>query len=131
MRHIHLEMPGGRGGNRARTAVRRPPEAIASYPDPECFGVDLPAAGLFARHVKGLTLHRFTVNCAKPDARPAAWLQDVIGGWITLRHLHNLAPPTIRAVAGVQTTVLKGGAKPQRLARGPRYLPVLSEDAHG
>ena len=134
MRHIHLEQPGG---GTVRMARGRVPEAVASYPDPECFGVDLPAAGLFARHVKGLTLHRFTVNCAKPDARPAVWLQDVIGGSIDARHLHNLSaiPPAYPAarvqVARVQAGMRQGGRGRVNLAHGPRYLPVLPEDAHG
>jgi hypothetical protein len=128
MRHIHLEMPGGQG---ARVAARRPPEAITSYPDPECFGLDLPAAGLFARHVRGLTVRRFTVNCARPDARPVAWLQDVIGGAITTGHLHNLASdPAVRAEAKVQIMVRQRGRRPLRLARGARYMPAVPEDAH-
>ncbi|MCB8883295.1 right-handed parallel beta-helix repeat-containing protein [Acidisoma cellulosilytica] len=129
LRHIHLQQPGGQS---ARIARQRVPEAIASYPDPECFGVDLPGSGLFARHVKGLTLHRFTVNCAEPDARPVAWLQDVIGGSVETRHLHNLtASPAIHAEAAVAIRVRQNGRRPFKLTQGPRYLPVLPEDAHG
>ncbi|MCB8874238.1 rhamnogalacturonidase [Acidisoma silvae] len=129
MRHIHLHQPGGQS---ARIARRRVPEAVASYPDPECFGVDLPAAGLFARHVKGLTLHRFTVNCAKPDKRPLTWLQDVIGGSIQTRHLHNLpAALLVHAEAAVRIGVRQDGGRPFMLTQAPRYLPVSPEDAHG
>lgn len=128
LRHIHLELPGGEGARRVRLRV---PEAVASYPDPECFGVDLPASGLFARHVKGLVLHRFRVICARPDARPAVWLQDVAGGSIGIDHPHNLTTAAaVRAEAAVDIQVLQSGCAPRRLTRPPRYLPVLPEDAH-
>ncbi|HTI02974.1 MAG TPA: right-handed parallel beta-helix repeat-containing protein [Acidisoma sp.] len=71
---IHLR---SRGGAPARLAAVLPPEAAADYPDPEMFGVDLPAAGLFARHVRGLTVRRFRLECARPDARPLVWARDV------------------------------------------------------
>jgi hypothetical protein len=81
MRDIHMRI---RGGGTARMAAIRPPEAVRSYPDPESFGVDLPAAGLFARHVKGLDVSRFQIACARPDARPAAWLQDIDRGRVVI-----------------------------------------------
>ncbi len=128
LRHIHLELPGGQG---RRVAARRPPELIASYPDPECFGVDLPAAGLFARHVRGLTLHHFTVQCARPDARPVAWLQDVMGGEMSVERAAHLArAPSVRAEAAVGILVRQRGRRPQRLVRAPRFLPRSPEDAH-
>ena len=77
MRDIHVRMLGG---GTVRMAAIVPPEAERSYPDPESFGVDLPACGLFARHVKGLDVRRFRVDCVRPDRRPAAWLQDIAGG---------------------------------------------------
>lgn len=66
-----------RGGGPARLGRLTPPEAAGDYPDPEMFGVDLPAAGLFARHVRGLTVRRFRLDCARPDARPLVWAQDL------------------------------------------------------
>lgn len=66
-----------RGGAPARLRAIRPPEAAADYPDPEMFGVDLPAAGLFVRHVRGLTVRRFRLERARPDARPLLWAQDL------------------------------------------------------
>ena len=128
MRDIHLEQPGG---GAARSGRARVPEAVAGYPDPESFGVDLPAAGLFARHVKGLVLHRFTVNCAKPDARPLAWMQDVIGADIAMRHVRNVAAAGMaRAVSTVQARWRPDGGRPLTLTQGARYLSVLPEDAH-
>lgn len=66
-----------RGGGAARLGRLMPPEAVGDYPDPEMFGVDLPAAGLFARHVRGLTVRRFRLDRARPDARPLVWAQDL------------------------------------------------------
>jgi polygalacturonase len=66
-----------RGGGPARLRRLAPPEAVRDYPDPEMFGVDLPAAGLFIRHVRGLTVRRFRLDGARPDARPLVWAQDV------------------------------------------------------
>lgn len=66
-----------RGGGAARMGRLTPPEAAEDYPDPEMFGVDLPAAGLFARHVRGLTVRHFRLRCARPDARPLVWARDL------------------------------------------------------
>lgn len=127
LRHIHLALPGGQS---ARIGRRRVPEAVASYPDPECFGVDVPASGLFARHVTGLVMHRVSVACARPDARPAVWLQDVQGGRIGIDRLQHVAAAAVRAEAAVDIQVLQGGRAPRRLTRPPRSLPVLPEDDH-
>jgi polygalacturonase len=77
MRHIHMKM---RGGGTEEMADVDPPEAIQSYPEPgghvQCFGTAYPASGLFARHVSGLDIKRFSLECARPDRRPAVWLED-------------------------------------------------------
>lgn len=127
VRHLRLHMPGGAG---RASALAMPPEAVADYPDPEMFGVDLPAAGVFARHVRGLRVTGITVNCARPDARPAAWLQDVIGGRLGFRHLHNLAP-VVRAAGQARLRIQPPDGRAYRLARGPRFLPRRPEDRHG
>jgi len=100
MRDIHLRT---RGGGTWRMAAILPPEAVASYPDPESFGVDLPACGLFARHVKGLDVRRFTVDCVRPDVRPAAWLQDIAGGQVSVRRATGTrARPLVRRFGDVR-----------------------------
>jgi polygalacturonase len=99
MRDIHIRM---KGGGTARMAAIVPPEAVASYPDPESFGVDLPACGLFARHIKGLTVRQFTIDCARPDRRPVAWLQDITGGQVFIRHAAGArAKPLVRRFGNV------------------------------
>lgn len=101
LRHIHMRT---RGGGTARMASVVPPEAIRSYPEPgghvECFGHALPAAGLFARHVSGLQVRKFTLECLRPDHRPAVWLQDVAGGTIDLRHCSGIGPGALFRLRG-------------------------------
>ncbi len=66
------------GGGSAELAARRPPEEEAKYPEPTMFG-DLPATGLFVRHVRNLELSNVEIATEQPDARPAFWLEDVDG----------------------------------------------------
>jgi polygalacturonase len=66
------------GGGTAEMAGRRPEERETAYPDPEMFG-ELPASGIFARHVRGLEVSNFEVAPRAADARPAFWLNDVEG----------------------------------------------------
>jgi hypothetical protein len=40
---------------------------------------DLPATGLFARHVRNLELTNVEIAVLVPDARPALWLRDIEG----------------------------------------------------
>jgi len=42
------------------------------------FGKSLPASGIYARHVRGLTLKNVQINLTKADARPATVLVDVV-----------------------------------------------------
>lgn len=51
-------------------------EVIAKYPEAQMFG-RLPAYGLYARHVNGLTLRDVRFSAAKPDARSAFAFDDV------------------------------------------------------
>jgi polygalacturonase len=94
MSHIHMRM---RGGRTARMAAIVPPEEVQSYPDPEAFGVDLPACGLFARHVKGLIVRNFRLDCARPDARPAVWMQDIDKGNISVERTSGVRAESLFA----------------------------------
>jgi polygalacturonase len=100
MRDVHMRI---RGGGTARMAAIVPPEAVRSYPDPEGFGVDLPACGLFARHVERLDVRRFTIECTRPDQRPAAWLQDIARGQVFIRHaVGKRGTPLVRSFGDVR-----------------------------
>jgi polygalacturonase len=67
-----------RGGGTLSQAAINPPEIADGYPDPAFFG-DMPAYGLFARHVEGLTLDNVQFHTLAPDQRPAIVFQDVSG----------------------------------------------------
>jgi polygalacturonase len=95
--HIHMRL---RGGGTERMAAIMPPEAVRSYPDPESFGVDLPACGLFARHVRGLTMHDLRLDCARPDRRPAVWLRDVEHARIVIPKARGVQNKAMIKVAG-------------------------------
>ena len=55
------------------------PEMPREYPEPSLFGV-LPAYGLYARHVRGLTIRDVSFTTALEDGRPAVVLDDVNTG---------------------------------------------------
>jgi Right handed beta helix region/Putative Ig domain len=55
------------------------PEMPREYPEPSNFGV-LPAYGLYARHVRGLTLSNISFSTTLEDERPAVVLDDVETG---------------------------------------------------
>ncbi|ADL02172.1 rhamnogalacturonidase [Brevundimonas subvibrioides] len=71
---IHLTYGGG---GTADDAGRTVPELPHAYPEPSMFGVS-PAHGLYARHVRGLTLENVVFATETPDARPDVVLDDVV-----------------------------------------------------
>ena len=71
--NVYLHQVGGAPGS---MAAIDPPEKPDAYPEPNMFG-ELPATGLFARHVKNLELSQVEIAVATPDPRPAFFLQDV------------------------------------------------------
>ncbi len=66
------------GGADGEVAKRQPLELEKAYPEPTMFG-DLPATGLFVRHVRNLEVSNLEVMTEVEDARPAFWLMDVDG----------------------------------------------------
>jgi hypothetical protein len=70
-----------RGAVAAPAGPRDPyavPERENGYPEPSMFGLT-PAYGLYARHVKGLSVHDVEVSYAQEDKRPPFVLDDVAG----------------------------------------------------
>ena len=72
---VYLQQTGG--ADRAMAGLQ-PPEKADAYPEPTMFG-DLPACGLFARHVRNLELSNVEIATETADARAAIWLEDVDG----------------------------------------------------
>lgn len=67
----------GPGGGTLADAARKLPEHEKDYPENRIFGWSLPSYGLYIRHAKNITLDNIQFNLAKPDSRPALWLEDV------------------------------------------------------
>jgi hypothetical protein len=74
LENIQLQLPGG--GN-PEAAKLRLPEMESAYPEFDMFGKTIPAYGIYARHVRGLTLQNVRMTPLKPDARPASVFVDV------------------------------------------------------
>jgi polygalacturonase len=68
---VNLQYPGGR-----TTVPTAPAEPGSGYPEFNMFGA-LPAAGLYFRHVDGLTFENCRTTIAASDARPASAFVDV------------------------------------------------------
>ena len=72
---VYLHQIGGAG---TEMASIKPQENADKYPEPTMFG-DLPAAGIYARHVRNLELTNVEIATESADARPAFHLDDVDG----------------------------------------------------
>ena len=66
------------GGGSRELADGRPPDQEEAYPEPTMFG-ELPAIGFFIRHARNVEMSNVEIQTASADARPAFWLQDVVG----------------------------------------------------
>jgi hypothetical protein len=91
----------GKGGGDAALVSRPVPEREREYPDAARFR-NLPAHGLYCRHVTRLRLERTTLTVAEPDARPALILDDVREA--TVRTLVATAPSDGGPVAWLRST---------------------------
>ena len=79
LENITIEYPGrGNNGlaNRPLSRLDAIPEKISDYPEFSMFG-ELPAWGLYVRHVEGLELKNINLSIAEPDYRPALIFDDV------------------------------------------------------
>lgn len=73
--NIYLQHTGGAA---AEMAKLMPPENELGYPEAPMFG-ELPATGLFMRHMRNVELSNVEVATVAADPRPGVWMQDVIG----------------------------------------------------
>ncbi len=76
--NLHLENIRivSKGGGSAKDAARNPKDLGTSYPDPAGRG-NMPAYGIFARHVKDLHLKKMEVTFQTPDLRPVAKFENI------------------------------------------------------
>jgi len=111
-----------------------PPEAVRSYPEPgghvQCFGAELPASGILARHVRRLAVKNFTLECARPDARPAVWMQDIERGTVFIDNARSVsAHPLFQPIENVRAMKVRApNVPPERLSRQPRPGRIPAKD---
>ena len=80
------------GGGSAEMAALNPEERETANPKANMFG-PLPATGFFVRHVRNLEMSNIEIATRSADARPAFWLQDVVGAdFFRLRVPQGSAP---------------------------------------
>ena len=96
LRNIRVTALGGRP---AELVLGDVPEADGMYPDAGRLG-ELPAYGLYCRHVTGLTLDGVDLSVARSDPRPAVLLDTVRD--VTVRGLRAMAPPDGPALVQVR-----------------------------
>lgn len=77
------------GGGKAELVSLDMPDMERLYPDATMFG-DLPAYGLYCRHVVGLSVKGIDLGVAQPDARPAVVLDQVRN--LDLRAMRAMPP---------------------------------------
>lgn len=99
-----------RGGGRREQADITVPELIDAYPSPDKFG-DLPAAGVYARHVRGLDLDHVRVSLLAPDSRPAFYGQDIVDLDVEALNVQSTAAsePLLRLVNVRQALIRASG----------------------
>lgn len=86
LKNVRITAKGGAGVEVASQLVL---EKEKAYPDAYMFR-DLPAYGLYCRHVRGLTLDDIELDAERPDARPAVVLDDV--DHARMRNLRAMPP---------------------------------------
>jgi len=91
----------GKGGGHAGLMSRAVPHRKREYPDATRFR-NLPAHGLYCRHVTRLRVERTALTVDSPDSRPALVLDDVREATVT--SLVATAPSGLAPVAWLRTT---------------------------
>jgi polygalacturonase len=121
---VHVTFAGG--GTAELAAKRKIPQTTREY-----FGVwaeapvGPPAYGLYARNVKGLTLHNVRFEVANPDLRPAVVfdnVRDVAVNGLSVQG--NPAAESVLRFTGVQDALLTGS---QVLTPAAAFLQVEGE----
>lgn len=122
LRNVRL---AARGGGAADLAPKEVPELEGKYPEAGMFG-ELPAYGLFCRHVEDLVLDNVDFHLEQPDGRPAllmhqcsqidlrAVLADPPAGQepvIWLRQVRDCLAQGLRARPGTKTYFKLSGAQ--------------------
>jgi hypothetical protein len=75
LENITIRMPGGASPQYAYRAANRVPERKAVYPEFSMFG-ELPAWGVYLRHVRGVSIRNMKLVLNERDYRPAIVVDD-------------------------------------------------------
>jgi hypothetical protein len=75
IRDVHLSFAGEGAG---KEEVKEVPENESDYPEYMMFG-KLPAYGIYARHVRNISLVNVRLECENEDSRPALFFEDAEG----------------------------------------------------
>jgi len=105
LRGIYIQHRGG--GTKEQAAIV-PPENENKYPETSMFG-NMPAQGMYLRHVKNLTLSDIEIAAVSDDARPAFIFQSASGA--DLFHIKTPAGAPVLEMhesTGVQAMWVKG-----------------------
>jgi polygalacturonase len=105
LRGIYIQHRGG--GTKEQAAIL-PAENESKYPEPNMFG-NMPAQGMYLRHVKNVTLSDIEIAAVSDDARPAFIFQNVSGA--DLFHIKTPAGAPVLEIhdsVGVQAMWVKG-----------------------
>jgi len=76
LKNIQFELLGGGTAEDAKIQL---PEKEKAYPEFSMFGKILPAYGIYARHIRGITFDNVRTTVKTPDARPEKAFIDVEG----------------------------------------------------
>jgi polygalacturonase len=87
--NINLQMNGG--GTEANAKVQLA-EKETAYPEVTMFGRTMPAYGIYARHIDGITFDHVQLHVTQPDARPATVFIDTKG--LSLPNFVDISSPT-------------------------------------
>jgi polygalacturonase len=79
--NITATFPGGGTEQDAKNVLAEltPDNLVNHWPEYSSFRANVPAFGVYARHVKGLKLKNITINTTAADARPPVIVDDVTG----------------------------------------------------
>lgn len=123
--NIHIEnvLP-----SRPEWLKRAVPEAADKYPESIMFGM-LPCSGLYARHVRDLTLRDFSFRTAEGEARPTVILDSVTGGRISgLKSDAVKGDLPVIQLSNVVDTWISDSAAPNRTGQ---YIGVSGSASQG
>jgi hypothetical protein len=101
-----------------------PEEKEKDYPEATMFG-KLPAAGIYIRHVAGITISGLSVQTSQPDRRSVLVLEDVNDFRIDGVHCK---PPAAYPVISIRSAT-NGIVNNNRMAAGPKEFIAIPREA--